>query len=258
MSKDEQAQKVRESIRLPRKKGVVAKSADRFSSFWARWMRSLLRKVALVCLAFVLCSALLVILLRFANPYLTYYYISERARLGEIQRVWTPIETFSPHMARSIVAAEDAMFCTHFGFDIDAIKSALNDDRRLRGGSTISQQVAKNVFLWQGRTWVRKGLEAWFTLLIELIWPKQRIVEVYLNIAEFDEGIFGAASAGKHYFGVEPGKLTALQAARLAAVLPSPKKRSASRPTASLKKRTRQIIAGAETINQDGRADCFQ
>ncbi len=258
MAKDEQTQKVRESIRTPRKKSLIGKSADRFSSFWTRWVRWILRKLAYVCLFFILGSALLVILLRFANPYLTYYYVAERTRLGDIQRTWTPIEEFSPHMIRSVVAAEDAMFCTHHGFDLEAIMSAFSDDKRLRGGSTISQQVAKNVFLWQGRTWVRKGLEVWFTVLIELVWPKQRIVEVYLNIAEFDEGVFGAASAGKHYFGVEPSKLTALQSARLAAVLPSPKKRSASRPTAFLKKRTRQIIAGAETINQDGRADCFQ
>ena len=128
----------------------------------------------------------------------------------------------------------------------------------MRGGSTISQQVAKNVFLWQGRTWVRKGIEAWFTVLIEVFWPKERIVEVYLNIAEMDKGVFGAAAAGRHYFGVEPDKITALQAGRMAAILPSPKKRSASRPTAFVKKRTRQIIAGAKTIAADGRADCFE
>ncbi len=258
MTKEQGSAKSKKTMRQPRKKGLIGRSADRFSASWARRSRWLLRKLVLVGFLLIVGSALLVILLCFANPYLTYYYVAERARLGEVHRVWTPIEKFSPHMPRSVIAAEDASFCNHFGFDIDAIKSALNDEGRLRGGSTISQQVAKNVFLWQGRTWVRKGLEVWFTLLIELIWPKERIVEVYLNIAEFDEGVFGAAAAGQHYFNVEPDSLTALQAARLAAVLPSPKKRSASRPTAFVKKRTRQIIAGAETINLDGRADCFQ
>lgn len=239
-------------------KGWFGRTADSISAFWTKWSRWFLRKLGLAIAIFAVVSFLLVILFRFANPYLTYYYVSERFRLGEISRVWTPIEDFSPAMARSVVAAEDANFCTHFGFDIEGIKDALEDDSRLRGGSTISQQVAKNVFLWQGRTWVRKGLEVWFTLLVELIWPKQRIVEVYLNVAEFDEGVFGAAAAGEHYFGVEPGKLSDLQAARLAAILPSPKKRSASKPSGFVQKRSRQIISGAETINADGRADCFQ
>ena len=258
MTKKDDLSAVREAMKPPRKKGWISRRVDAFASLWRRWSRWVLRKLLLVGFISVVVSALLVILFRFANPYVTYYYVAERARLGEVQRDWTPIEEFSPHMPLSVVAAEDAMFCNHFGFNVDAIKAALDDDKRLRGGSTISQQVAKNVFLWQGRTWVRKGLEAWFTLLIELIWPKQRIVEVYLNVAEFDEGIFGAASTGRHYFGVEPGELTPLQAARLAAVLPSPKKRSASRPTSFIKKQTRKIISGAETINQDGRADCFQ
>jgi monofunctional biosynthetic peptidoglycan transglycosylase len=209
----------------------------------------------LVC---VVLSVLWVLLFRFANPYMTYYFVTERMRLGQVERAWTPIENFSPYVARSVVAAEDANFCKHYGFDVDAIKAALSDDDRVRGGSTISQQVAKNVFLWQGRTWVRKGLEVWFTLLIEVLWSKERIVEVYLNIAEMDEGVFGAAAAGQRYFKVTPDKLTATQAARLAAVLPSPKSRSASKPTAYLKRRTAQIIAGAQTIAADGRADCFE
>lgn len=245
-------------VRKPHTRGRVMLAADRFTTFWRRWFWWAMRKLMIVAVAFVLISFALVILLRFVNPYLNYYYVSERSRLGSVERVWTPLEDFSPVMARSVVAAEDANFCEHFGFDVAAIKAALRDRGRLRGGSTISQQVAKNVFLWHGRTWLRKGLEAWFTLQIELIWPKARIVEVYLNIAEMDEGVFGAAAAGKHYFGVQPDKISALQAARLAAVLPSPKKRSASKPTSRLRKRTRQIMSGAQTIAADGRANCFQ
>ncbi|GGA19123.1 monofunctional biosynthetic peptidoglycan transglycosylase [Neptunicoccus cionae] len=254
---DDDATRVRKKVKAPRSKGKVGQAADSFSGAWRYWIRWVIRKLFLILFAGVAVSLLLVVLLRFANPYLTYYYVAERMRLGEVAREWTPIEHFSPEVAQAFVAAEDANFCTHFGFDIEGIKAALADDGRLRGGSTISQQVAKNVFLWHGRTWVRKGVEAWFTVLIELFWPKKRIVEVYLNIAETDEGVFGAAAGGRHYFGVTPDKLSLLQAARIAAVLPSPKKRSASQPTSFVKKRTRQIMAGARTIAADGRADCF-
>ena len=255
---EDDAAKLRKKVKEPRKKGRVGKAADGFSAGWRRWMRRIFKWLFLGAFAGVVISFLFVIALRFVNPYMTYYFVSERMRLGEVTRDWTPLEDFSPAMARSVVAAEDANFCNHFGFDIEGIKAALADDKRVRGGSTISQQVAKNVFLWQGRTWVRKGIEAWFTLLIELVWPKARIVEVYLNIAEMDEGVFGAAAAGRHYFKVEPNKITELQAARMAAILPSPKKRSASRPTAYTKKRTRQIMSGARTIAADGRAECFE
>jgi monofunctional biosynthetic peptidoglycan transglycosylase len=190
-------------------------------------------------------------------PPMGVYMLSERMRLGSLQRQWVPLDAMSPHLPRSVVAAEDANFCLHYGFDIAAIRDALGDESRVRGGSTISQQVAKNVFLWHGRNWVRKGLEAGFAGLIELTWPKRRIIEVYLNVAEFDEGVFGVAAATRHYFGVTPDKVSETQAARLAAVLPSPKKSSASRPSAYIRKRSAQIRAGAGTIAADGRADCF-
>jgi len=192
------------------------------------------------------------------NPPINHYIASEWYRLGDIKRDWVRIEDFPDHMARSVVAAEDANFCMHSGFDIEAIKTALEGSGKLRGASTLSQQVSKNVFLWHGRSWVRKGFEAGFTVLVELLWPKERIVEVYLNVAEFDEGVFGAGAAAQHYFGVKPDQITRLQAARLAAILPSPKTRSASRPTEFVRKRTRQILSGEATIAADGRADCFQ
>ncbi|MEM6618854.1 MAG: monofunctional biosynthetic peptidoglycan transglycosylase [Pseudomonadota bacterium] len=249
---------LREKIKEPRQKGTVSRAADGFATRWRRGIRWIFRwTFRLVLLALIL-SVGLVGLTRFVDPYPTPYLTSERLRLGELKRDWTPIESFAPVMARAVVAAEDANFCNHFGFDIEAIRAALADDGRLRGGSTISQQVAKNVFLWQGRTWLRKGLEAYFTLLIEAIWPKRRIVEVYLNIAEMDEGVFGAAAAGRHYFGVEPNRLSAMQAARLAAILPSPKKRSAAQPGNFTRQRAAQIRSGAETIRVDGRAACFE
>ncbi len=217
------------------------------------WLR-VIGWVAAGLLAAVLLSVLYV---RFLPPPMGVYMLSERMRLGSLQRQWVPLSGMSVNLPLSVVAAEDANFCLHYGFDFEAIRDAFSDDSRQRGGSTISQQVAKNVYLWHGRTWLRKGLEAGFAGLIELTWPKRRIVEVYLNVAEFDEGVFGAAAAAQHYFGVTPDKVSATQAARLAAVLPSPKKSSAGKPSAYIRKRAAQISSGAGTIAADGRADCF-
>jgi monofunctional biosynthetic peptidoglycan transglycosylase len=192
------------------------------------------------------------------NPNKTPYMRSEELRIGgEVDHEWVPMEEIAPVMARSVVAAEDANYCNHWGFDMNAIRAAV-DSGGARGASTLSQQVVKNVYLWHGRSYIRKALEAALTPLVELTWSKRRILEVYLNIAEFDEGVFGVEAAARHYFGVGPEGLSATQAARLAAILPSPKKRSASRPSNYVRKRTRQIIDGAATIRRDGRADCFQ
>jgi len=166
-------------------------------------------------------------------------------------------EQIAPVMFRSAMAAEDANFCLHWGFDVDAIQAAI-EAGGARGASTISQQVVKNVFLWQDRSWVRKGMEAVLTPVSEAMWSKRRILELYLNVAEFDEGVFGVQAAAQHYFGVDAADLSPLQAARLAAVLPSPKTRSASNPSNFVDRRARSIRGGAETINQDGRAACFQ
>ncbi|PJN96740.1 monofunctional biosynthetic peptidoglycan transglycosylase [Amaricoccus sp. HAR-UPW-R2A-40] len=137
----------------------------------------------------------LVLAFRVVNPPITWLMATERLRVGELRKDWVPIEEMSVYLPLSAVAAEDANFCNHWGFDLDGIRAALADDERLRGGSTISQQVAKNVFLWPGRSWLRKGLEAGFTVLIEIFWPKRRILEVYLNVAEFDAGVFGVEAA---------------------------------------------------------------
>lgn len=199
---------------------------------------------------------LAVLLFSCVPPVTNIYQIQESWRLGGIKRDWVSWEEIAPVMGRAAVAAEDANFCNHWGFDMTEIRRAINSGSN-RGASTISQQVAKNVFLWQGRSWLRKAMEASLTPVIELLWSKQRILEVYLNVAEFDEGVFGVEAAARHYFGVSARELTELQAARLAAVLPDPKGRSASKPSDFVRKRTRAIISGAATIKADGRAACF-
>lgn len=242
----------------PRKKSATSKKkrsfADRITAarlFVRRWFW---RVTVLICAAVLLWVSIYV----WVNPTKTPYMRSEELRIGgEVDAEWVPLSEVAPVMVRSVVAAEDANYCTHWGFDMTAIRAAV-DSGGARGASTLSQQVVKNVFLWHGRSYIRKALEAGLTPLVELIWSKKRIVEVYLNIAEFDEGVFGVEAAARHYFGVGPESLSATQAARLAAILPSPKKRSASRPSNYVRKRTRQIIDGAATIRRDGRADCFQ
>lgn len=232
-------------------KGKAAKPRRRLRS-------SLVFRVAgWISAGLIMSVVLSVLYVRYLPPPMGAYMLSERMRLGSLERGWIPLSDMSEHLPRSVVAAEDADFCQHFGFDFEAIRAAIADTGRVRGGSTISQQVAKNVYLWHGRTWLRKGLEAGFTGLIELTWPKHRIVEVYLNVAEFDEGVFGAEAAAAHYFGVTPDIINATEAARLAAVLPSPQSSSASRPSSYIRKRSAQIRSGAATIAADGRADCL-
>ncbi len=204
-----------------------------------------------------LIAVLGVLLWAFVNPPTTWYMWQESRRLGGVDQEWVPMEEIAPVMARSAVAAEDANFCLHWGLDVEAIRTAIEAGGQ-RGASTISQQVVKNVYLWHGRSWFRKALEAGMTPLVEAIWSKRRILEVYLNVAEFDEGIFGVEAASRHYFGVGPEELSPLQAARLAAVLPAPKDRSASKPSRFVRTRSAAIRDGAATIRADGRAACFE
>lgn len=235
-------------------KAKARKPVDRMPFHPLRWLRRwVLRLVGLM----VLVGAALIVLFSVFNPPITYYMWQEQARLGRIDHVWVRMENIAPVMGRSAVAAEDANFCNHWGFDVAAIKAAMAAGGS-RGASTISQQVVKNVYLWHGRTWTRKALEALITPAMEAVWPKRRILEVYLNVAEFDEGVFGVEAAARHYFGVGPGQLSATQAARLAAILPNPKGRSASNPSQSLRRRSSQIRDGAATIARDGRAACFE
>ena len=199
----------------------------------------------------------LIVLFSFVPPPINIYQAQEAWRLGGIEKDWVGWDEIAPVMARSVVAAEDANYCLHWGFDMAAIREAI-EDGGARGASTLSQQVVKNTFLWHGRSYLRKAMEAAITPVIELLWSKQRILEVYLNTAEFAEGVFGVQAAAQHHFGVNAADLSALQAARLAAVLPNPKDRSASQPSDFVRKRTRSILSGAETIDVDGRAGCFQ
>lgn len=201
--------------------------------------------------------AVLILLFSFLPPPINLYQLGESARLGGIEKDWVAMEEIAPVMARSAVAAEDANFCLHWGFDMAAIREAVAEGSN-RGASTISQQMVKNVFLWHGRSWLRKAMEAALTPVVETVWSKRRILEVYLNVAEFGEGVFGVQAAAQHHFGVDARDLTPTQAARLAAVLPDPKGRSASNPSNFVRTRTRAIMSGAETIAADGRAGCFE
>jgi monofunctional glycosyltransferase len=218
-----------------------------------RIRRSVLRVVAVV----LALAVLAVVLFRFVNPPPGIYMTSERLRLGGIEREWVPLKEMSDDLPLSAAAAEDANFCMHSGFDFEGIRSALRDGERLRGGSTISQQVAKNVFLWPGRTWVRKGLEAGFTVLIEAIWPKRRIMEVYLNVAEMGEGVFGVQAGAMRYWKIPAARLGPQRSGRLMAVLPNPKEWSPTAGSRYVAGRGAQIERGAATIRQDGRAACF-
>ncbi|WP_128253159.1 monofunctional biosynthetic peptidoglycan transglycosylase [Falsirhodobacter deserti] len=212
------------------------------------------RRIGLGALA---AAAALVLLFAAITPPMTPYMMSERMRLGGISHETVSMNAIAPVMARSVVAAEDANFCRHWGFDMSAIRSAMAAGSN-RGASTLSQQVVKNVFLWQGRSWVRKALEAVLTPAVELTWSKRHILNVYLNVAEFGEGIFGVQAAARHYFGVDAANLTAVQAARLAAILPNPKQRDPVNPTTFVRGRSQAALSGAATIRADGRAGCFQ
>ena len=211
----------------------------------ANVFRSVLRKLFkftfYAILLFVVISLLLVMLFRFAPVPVSAFMLQRRAEAitsGEkgytLRQRWMPIERISPQLPIALVAAEDQKFPDHHGFDVEAIQSALEDaedGERLRGASTISQQTAKNLFLWNGRSFVRKGFEAYFTVLLELAWPKRRIIEVYLNVAEFGDGIYGAAAASEVFFHKSPGALTAHEAALMAAVLPNPKRYHVDKPS---------------------------
>jgi monofunctional glycosyltransferase len=201
--------------------------------------------------------AVLILLFSVLPPPINIYQLQESWRLGGISKDWVGWDEIAPVMARSVVAAEDANFCLHWGFDMAAIREAVEEGGN-RGASTLSQQVVKNTFLWHGRNYVRKAMEAALTPVMEIVWSKRRILHVYLNTAEFAEGVFGVQAAAQHHFGVDARDLSNLQAARLAAVLPDPQGRSASAPSAFVRKRTRAIMAGAETIAADGRAGCFE
>ncbi len=193
------------------------------------------------------------------------FLMASRAVEGEgLSRRWRSLDDISPRLVEAVIAAEDSTFCAHHGFDMKAIEQALKANARaekrgsgrMRGGSTISQQTAKNVFLWPGRDWIRKGLEAGYTVLIETIWGKRRIMEVYLNVAEWGPGVYGAEAAARHWFDKGADELTPREAARLAAILPSPRRYNAGAPGPYVRRRASRIQAAMGTVRNDGLAAC--
>ena len=211
---------------------------------WWRWLLAL-------PLLFAAASVLQVATLRFIDPPFSAFMLSRQLEAwGEgdwsfrIAYDWRDLDEISPNVPLAVVASEDQNFAEHFGFDLKAIEKARKNNargRKVRGGSTISQQTAKNLFLWSGRSYVRKGIEAWYTLLIEALWPKHRIIEVYANIAEFGDGVYGAQAAARTYFGKDADRLGAAEAARMAAVLPSPRRYSIAKPGPYVQRRTQAI-----------------
>jgi monofunctional biosynthetic peptidoglycan transglycosylase len=213
------------------------------TGFWRQ-----LRTIALSLLAgFLALTSLAVLALRWVPPLTSAFMLESRVAAWLARDFqyrcdyrWTAYEGISRHLKLAVIASEDQKFAFHPGFDFEAIDAAIRErerGKRLRGASTISQQVAKNLFLWSGPSFVRKGLEAYLTLLIELMWPKQRILEVYLNVAEFAPGVYGAGAAAPRLFGSTPQRLTQYQSALLAAVLPNPRRLHADRPSGYVERR---------------------
>jgi monofunctional biosynthetic peptidoglycan transglycosylase len=208
-------------------------------------------------LAVLALSAGPVLCARAVDPPTTAYILQCRigellqGRLLSVDRRWVDLGEISPYAALAVVAAEDQKFPRHHGFDLHAIGEALDERRdggRVRGASTISQQVAKNLFLWPGRSWLRKGIEAWLTGWIELLWPKRRILEVYLNVAEFGPGVFGIEAASLRSFGKPAGELAPDEAALLAAVLPSPRRWRADAPSDTVRRRADRILGHMQRL----------
>jgi monofunctional biosynthetic peptidoglycan transglycosylase len=222
-------------------------------------IRRLFRLVLLLALALVALSLLWAGVLRWLHPPTTWVTLRDRVQGLEVQHQPVPLAAISPNMVRAVIAAEDSNFCTHNGFDLEAIEKArteMADGGRLRGGSTISQQTAKNIFLWHDRSWLRKAVEAWFTLLIEWLWGKPRIMEMYLNHIEFAPGVWGVEAAARHHFGVSAARLTPNQAARLAVVLPQPSVRNAGRPGPFVRRFSGTIERRMAVVRRDGLDAC--
>lgn len=201
---------------------------------------------------------------RLLPPPVTFLMVARSFEGEGLSYRWRSLDDISPRLVEAVIASEDSTFCAHHGFDMKAIEKALKANARaekrggtrIRGGSTISQQTAKNVFLWPGRDWVRKGLEAGYTVLIETLWGKRRIVEVYLNVAEWAPGVYGAEAAAQHWFGKSAKDLSAREAARLAAILPSPRRYDASSPGPYVRRRASRVQAAMGTVRNDGLAAC--
>jgi monofunctional biosynthetic peptidoglycan transglycosylase len=204
---------------------------------------------ALACAA-ILASWLPVWILRFVDPPTSSFMLRDDS--GNLQYEWLPWPELGANIALAAVAAEDQKFPSHFGFDVASIRSALDEDGRLRGASTITQQTAKNLFLWPGRSLIRKGVEAYLAALIEISWPKQRTLEIYLNVAQFGPGIYGVGAASRIYFGKPARELSDEEAALLAAVLPNPVRFQANRPSDYTRERQTWILQQMQRMRREG------
>ncbi len=230
---------------------------------WRRRIRRLLSIVLVGVLLLVVASAGAVLAWRWMDPGTTSFILQRKVSeliaggaARDVRQQWVDWAAISPHMGIAVIASEDQRFAEHWGFDLDSIQDAIEERRsggRSRGASTISQQVAKNLFLWPGRSWVRKGLEAYLTVLIEMFWPKQRILEVYLNIAQFGDRTFGVGAASRRFFGKRPSALNAREAALLAAVLPNPVRMRVDDPSPYVRKRARWIQRQMRSLGGPGR-----
>ena len=219
----------------------------------ARWRR-FRRYVTTALVIVMLVSIALTLPWRWLAPPTTAFILQDRFHhKGSIHQRWVPMGEISPALPIAVVAAEDQKFPHHHGFDFQSISKALQEDRRRRrGASTISQQLAKNLYLWPGRSLFRKALEAYFTVLIEFTWPKRRILEVYLNVVEFGPEVYGVDAASRLFFGKPPSQITSQEAAILAAVLPGPKRMSALRPSEYVRKRASEIEAAVRALGGPG------
>lgn len=225
---------------------------------WRRIVVGLLVWTSGLTAAFFAISLLAAFTIGWTGPPPTLNMAGVAMKGAEVRSTWVDLKDMSPHLVRAVIASEDQNFCTHDGFDLKEIQKAMQAAENggdLRGASTISQQTAKNVFLWNGGGWFRKGLEAYFTVIEEWMWTKPRIMEVYLNVAEWGDGIFGAEQAAQERFGVSAKDLTPSQAAALAAVLPSPNKWKVDGPYAT-GKRNRQIQSLMRMVQRDGLDKC--
>ena len=236
-------------------KKAKAKPRRNTSSFWSKLSRFLFK----IVLWFFGVSLFFVVLFKFVpvpfTPLMVIRAIENKAAGKEIyfSHDWEPIENISVNLQKAVIASEDGTFLIHNGFDFKALQKAYKNNergRRIKGGSTISQQTAKNVFLWQGRSYLRKGLEAYFTVLIEFIWGKERIMEVYLNSIEMGNGVYGAQAATEHWYRKGAKSLTPIQAAGIAAILPNPRRFSATSSSSYINNRKAKIVRVMRTVGK--------
>lgn len=219
------------------------------------FLKPLFRKLKKLFIILFIAQFAYIILLKWVDPPITITQFTNWVEGHGLKRDYIEYDEMSPNIKLAVMASEDQLFPDHNGFDVESIKKAWSEKnikrKRVRGASTISQQVAKNVFLWQGRSWIRKGLEVYFTFMIELIWGKERILEVYLNVAEMGKGIFGVEAASRNYFKKPAKKLTRAEAAMIAGCLPNPKKFRVQPPSNYISRRYPQIMVQMNNIEPD-------